>query len=219
MIKLYYHPSPNPAKVALFLEEAQLPYEIVPIDTRKGEQHAPAFLKINPNAKTPALVDGDVTVFDSTAILFYLAEKTGLFLPAETKARSEVIQWLMWQMGGLGPMQGQANVFHRYFPERIASVTQRYQDETKRLFGVMDRRLADRPFLAGDYSIADMACLPWVRQHDWSGVSIDDLPNLKRWLAEVSARPAVIRGLNNPPAQVQPDVATGRAIVTGGAPT
>jgi glutathione S-transferase len=183
---------------------------------RTGIQKSPAFLAINPNGRIPAIVDVDAdrfAVFESGAILIYLAEKCGRFLPTETKARSVTLQWLMWQMGGLGPMQGQANVFNRYFPEMLPSVIKRYQDETRRLMTVMDARLARSPYLAGDYSIADMACWPWVSQHDWAGVSIDDLPDLQRWFADVGARPAVRRGADVPAPQATPDLDTGRHIV------
>jgi glutathione S-transferase len=217
VIDLYTWTTPNGRKVSIALEEMGLAYEVHPLALRTGAQKQPPFLAINPNGRIPAIVDREAdnfAVFESGAILLYLAEKTGLFLPAETKARSVVIQWLMWQMGGLGPMQGQANVFNRYFPEKIPSVIQRYQDETRRLFTVMNTRLADHAFLAGDYSIADMAAWPWVMQHDWSGVAIDDLPHLSRWLAEVGARPAVQRGFDVPAPQAQPDVETGRVLVS-----
>ncbi len=217
MIDLYTWTTPNGRKVSIALEEMGLAYEVHPLALRTGAQKQPPFLAINPNGRIPAIVDREAdnfAVFESGAILLYLAEKTGLFLPREAKARSVVIQWLMWQMGGLGPMQGQANVFNRYFPEKIPSVIQRYQDETRRLFTVMNTRLADHAFLAGDYSIADMAAWPWVMQHDWSGVAIDDLPHLSRWLAEVGARPAVQRGVDVPAPQAQPDVETGRVLVS-----
>ncbi len=216
MIDLYTWTTPNGRKVSIALEEMGLTYTVIPMPIRTGVQKQPAFLAINPNGRIPAIVDrdeGDFAVFESGAILIYLAEKTGQFLPAEPKARSVVLQWLMWQMGGLGPMHGQANVFNRYFPEKIPSVIKRYQDETKRLLTVMDGRLADHAFLAGDYSIADMACWPWVMQHDWAGVSIDDLPHLRRWLETVGARPAVQRGFDVPAPQVQPDVETGRLLI------
>jgi glutathione S-transferase len=216
VIDLYTWTTPNGRKVSIALEEMGLTYTVIPMPIRTGVQKQPAFLAINPNGRIPAIVDrdeGDFAVFESGAILIYLAEKTGQFLPAEPKARSVVLQWLMWQMGGLGPMHGQANVFNRYFPEKIPSVIKRYQDETKRLLTVMDGRLADHAFLAGDYSIADMACWPWVMQHDWAGVSIDDLPHLRRWLETVGARPAVQRGFDVPAPQVQPDVETGRLLV------
>jgi glutathione S-transferase len=218
VIDLYTWTTPNGRKVSIALEEMGLPYTVHPVPIRTGVQKEPPFLAINPNGRIPAIVDrdaGDFAVFESGAILIYLAEKSGLFMPSETKARSVVIQWLMWQMGGLGPMHGQANVFNRYFSEKIPSVIKRYQDETKRLFTVMNTRLADHAFLAGDYSIADMACWPWVMQHDWAGVPIDDLPHLQRWLAEIGERPAVKRGFDVPAAQAQPDVETGRVLVAG----
>jgi glutathione S-transferase len=218
VIDLYTWTTPNGRKVSIALEEMGLPYTVHPVPIRTGMQKEPPFLAINPNGRIPAIVDreaGDFAVFESGAILIYLAEKSGLFMPSETKARSVVIQWLMWQMGGLGPMHGQANVFNRYFPEKIPAVIKRYQDETKRLFTVMNTRLADHAFLAGDYSIADMACWPWVMQHDWAGVPIDDLPHLQRWLAEIGERPAVKRGFDVPAAQAQPDVETGRVLVAG----
>jgi glutathione S-transferase len=218
VIDLYTWTTPNGRKVSIALEEMGLPYSVHPVPIRTGVQKEPPFLAINPNGRIPAIVDreaDDFAVFESGAILIYLAEKSGLFMPSETKARSVVIQWLMWQMGGLGPMHGQANVFNRYFPEKIPSVIKRYQDETKRLFTVMNTRLADHAFLAGDYSIADMASWPWVMQHDWAGVPIDDLPHLQRWLAEIGERPAVKRGFDVPAAQAQPDVETGRVLVAG----
>jgi glutathione S-transferase len=218
MIDLYTWTTPNGRKVSIALEEMALPYTVHPIALKTGAQKAPEFLAINPNGRVPAIVDrdeGDFAVFESGAILIYLAEKTGRFLPTERKARSITLQWLMWQMGGLGPMHGQANVFNRYFPEKLPSVIKRYQDETRRLFTVMDTRLADHAYLAGDYSIADMACWPWVMQHDWAGVPIDDLPHLSRWVADLGARKAVQRGFDVPSPQVQPDLETGKLIVTG----
>jgi glutathione S-transferase len=218
MIDLYTWTTPNGRKASIALEEMALPYTVHPIALKTGAQKAPEFLAINPNGRVPAIVDrdeGDFAVFESGAILIYLAEKTGRFLPTERKARSVTLQWLMWQMGGLGPMHGQANVFNRYFPEKLPSVIKRYQDETRRLFTVMDTRLADHAYLAGDYSIADMACWPWVMQHDWAGVPIDDLPHLSRWVADLGARPAVQRGFDVPSPQVQPDLETGKLIVTG----
>jgi glutathione S-transferase len=217
VIDLYTWTTPNGRKVSIALAEMDAPYKVHPISLKSGDQKKPPFLAINPNGRIPAIVDrdaGDFAVFESGAILIYLAEKFGRFMPSETGPRSVVIQWLMWQMGGLGPMQGQANVFNRYFPEKIPSVLKRYQDETLRLFGVMDRRLADSEFLAGDYSIADMACFPWVAQHDWSGVPIDDLPHLSRWFAAVGARAAVQRGMDVPAPQATPDLATGQRLVT-----
>jgi glutathione S-transferase len=174
-----------------------LPYTVKALRLDKLEQKQEAFLRINPNGRIPAIVDrdeGDFPVFESGAILLYLAEKTGKLLPADRKGRSRAIQWLMFQMSGVGPMQGQANVFFRYAPERIEYAIQRYQNETKRLYTVLDRQLADHEYLAGDYSIADVATWPWVSIHGWAGVSVDDLPHLQRWLASVGERPAVQRG-------------------------
>jgi glutathione S-transferase len=216
MIDLYTWTTPNGRKISIALEEMGLPYEVFPVELKTGAQKAPWFTSINPNGRIPAIVDrdeGDFAVFESGAILIYLAEKSGLLLPTETHARSVVLQWLMWQMGGLGPMQGQANVFVRYFPEKIPAVIARYQTETMRLFGVMNARLAENEFLGGDYSIADIACWPWVMQHDWSGVDISELTHLGRWLAAIGARPAVQRGAAVPVAQAVPDLETGKIIV------
>jgi glutathione S-transferase len=216
MIDLYTWTTPNGRKVSIALEEMGLSYEVHPIDLKSGAQKQPAFLAINPNGRIPAIVDrdeGGFAVFESGAILIYLAEKSGKLLPQEKRARSIVLQWLMWQMGGLGPMHGQANVFVRYFPEKIPSVIARYQTETMRLLRVMDTRLADHEYLAGDYSIADIACWPWVMQHDWAGLDISDLPHLNRWLATIGQRPAVQRGAAVPVPQAQPDVETGKIIV------
>ena len=199
---------PNGRKVSIALEEMEVPYEIKLVNLRDKEQKEPEYLKINPNGRIPAIIDrdnDDFAVFESGAILIYLAEKCGRFLPKDVKSRSIVLQWLMWQMGGLGPMQGQANVFYRYFPERLPSVISRYQNETRRLFGVMDTRLAEVAFLAGDYSIADMACYPWVAQHDWSGLTLDDYPNLARWFETVGDRPAVQIGMTVPEPQRPPE--------------
>jgi GST-like protein len=164
------------------------------------EQKSPEFLKINPNGRIPAIVDDGFPVFESGAILIWLAEKTGKFLPADPKGRSTVIQWLMWQMGGLGPMMGQLNVFKRYFPEHIPAAIDRYERESYRLFGVMDGRLAESPWLGGDdYSIADIACWPWVRAYEWPGLTLDNHPHLKAWADKVGEREAVQRGLQVPP--------------------
>ncbi len=197
MIDLYTSPTPNGWKASIMLEEVGLPYEVKPIRLDKLEQKEEAFLRINPNGRIPAIVDrdeGDYPVFESGAILIYLAEKTGKLLPAETKARTDVLQWLMFQMAGVGPMQGQANVFFRYAPEKIQFAIDRYQHETKRLYTVLDGRLADREYLAKDFSIADIATWPWVSIHGWAGVDVDDLPNLQRWIETVGKRPAVQRG-------------------------
>jgi GST-like protein len=197
MIDLYTSETPNGWKVSIALEEMDLPYEVHPLRLSKGEQKEEWFLKISPNGRIPAIVDRDednFPVFESGAILIYLAEKSGLFLPKDVKGRSRVIQWLMFQMGGIGPMMGQANVFYRYFPEKIQAAIDRYQREVRRLFEVMERRLGEAEYLAGDYSIADMASWAWVHGYEWSGVNIDGLSNLKRWLDAVGSRPAVQRG-------------------------
>jgi glutathione S-transferase/GST-like protein len=219
MIDLYTWTTPNGRKVSIALEEMALAYTVHPVELKANVQKSEWFLAINPNGRIPAIVDraeDNFAVFESGAILVYLAEKTGLFMPASVRGRSTVMQWLMWQMGGLGPMHGQANVFVRYFPEKLPSVIARYRTETMRLLTVMDRRLADQPFLAGDYSIADMACWPWVMQHDWAGLDIAHLPHLRRWLTSVGDRPAVRRGAAVPRAQAAPDPDTGRTIVTTG---
>jgi glutathione S-transferase len=201
MIVLYTAPTPNGWKVSIALEELGLPYEVRVVNLIAGEQKSPEYLKLNPNGKIPTIVDreeGDFTVFESGAILMYLAEKTGRLMPADRRGRSRVVQWLMFQMAGVGPMMGQANVFYRYFPERIPAVISRYQNESRRLFEVLDRRLAESEWLAGDYSIADIANWAWVRTYKWSGVSIDGLDHLQRWMAQMSARPACQRGVQIP---------------------
>ena len=208
MIDLYTAPTPNGWKVSILLEEAEIPYTVKPIDLGKLEQKSEAFLRINPNGRVPAIIDreaGDFAVFESGACLLYLAEKTGQFLSSEAKARSLAIQWLMFQMGGVGPMQGQANVFFRYAPEKIPFAISRYQNETRRLYEVLDARLAEAEFLAGDYSIADMATWPWVSLAEWAGVETADLPHLTRWNEALAARPAVQRGRAVPtiPARVE----------------
>ncbi len=201
MIDLYTAATPNGHKVSIALEEMELPYALKVLDLSKSEQKRPEFLAINPNGRIPAIVDrgeDDFAVFESGAILIYLAEKTGTLLPTDRKGRSRVLQWLMFQMGGIGPMMGQSNVFFRYFPEKIQSVIDRYQGESKRLFRVLDGHLQDHEYLAGDYSIADIANWAWVRTHRWSGVDMDDLPHLKRWRDQLRARPAVQRGIERP---------------------
>lgn len=205
MMDLYTAATPNGHKVSIALEELGLPYTLRVLDLGAGEQKRPEFLAINPNGRIPALVDhsaDDFAVFESGACLMYLAEKTGQLMPADAKGRSRVVQWLMFQMGGVGPMMGQANVFFRYFPERIQSVIDRYQGESKRLFRVLDTHLQAHEFLAGAYSIADIANWAWVRTHRWSGVEIDDLPHLKRWRDQIRARPAVQRGIERPAASL-----------------
>jgi GST-like protein len=197
MIDLYTAATPNGWKASIALEELGLPYETHRIDLQGGEQKQPAFLAINPNGRIPAIVDrdeGDFAVFESGAILVYLAEKVGALLPTDVKGRSRVMQWLMFQMGGVGPMMGQANVFFRYATERIPYAIDRYQRETRRLFEVLDGHLAHHEFLAGDYSIADIANWSWVSTHEWSGVTLEGLPHLVRWLTTVGERPAVQRG-------------------------
>ncbi|MGO8975904.1 MAG: glutathione S-transferase family protein [Steroidobacteraceae bacterium] len=197
MIKFYYHPSPNPAKVALFLEESGLPYEVVPVDTRKGEQFAASFVAINPNSKTPAITDGGVRVFDSTAILLYLAEKTGKFLPEQTTAaRAELLSWLMFIASGIGPYSGQAVHFKHFAPKGLGYAVDRYQFEAHRHYRILDAQLASGPYLLGaNYTIADMSAWGWTRAvpfilgEDAWGI----LPNLKRWFDLVSARPAAVR--------------------------
>jgi GSH-dependent disulfide-bond oxidoreductase len=205
MISLYTAATPNGHKVSIALEELGLPYQLEVLDLASGVQKQPAFLAINPNGRIPAIVDHEAdnfAVFESGACLIYLAEKTGQLMPADVKGRSLVMQWLMFQMGGIGPMMGQANVFFRYFPEKIPAVIDRYQGESKRLFRVLDERLKDHEFLAGDYSIADIANWAWVRTHRWSGVDIDDLPHLKRWRDTIRARPAVAKGIEQPPSKI-----------------
>jgi len=202
MIDLYSAATPNGYKASIALEELELPYELHWLKLSDGDQKQPWFLKINPNGRIPAIVDreaGDFAVFESGAILIYLAEKTGRLMPTDAKGRSEVIQWLMFQMGGLGPMMGQANVFYRYFPEKLQGAIDRYQHESRRLLEVLDGRLADHEYLAGDYSIADIANWTWARTYDWSGVDVSGLDNLLRWIDTVDARPAVIKGSNIPP--------------------
>ena len=208
MIDLYTAATPNGHKVSIALEELGLPYTLKAIDLAAGEQKRPEFLALNPNGRIPVIVDraaDDFVVFESGAILIYLAEQTGRLMPVDAKGRSRVLQWLMFQMGGIGPMMGQANVFFRYFPERIQFAIDRYQGEVKRLFRVLDGQLARNEYLAGDYSIADIANWAWVRTHNWSGVAIDDLPHLARWRDQIRARPAVQRGIEMPPSSFDRD--------------
>jgi glutathione S-transferase/GST-like protein len=208
MIDLYTAATPNGHKVSIALEELGLPYSLRVLDLSANEQKETWFLAINPNGRIPAIVDhdeGDFAVFESGAILIYLAEKTGRLMPQDVKGRSRVLQWLMFQMGGIGPMMGQANVFYRYFPEKIQPAIDRYQGEVRRLFRVLDGHLAKNEYLAGDYSIADIANWAWVRTHNWSGVAIDDLPNLARWRDQIRARPAVQRGIEMPPSSFDRD--------------
>ncbi|MFZ3483325.1 glutathione S-transferase N-terminal domain-containing protein [Sphingomonas sp. 3-13AW] len=200
MIHLHYWPTPNGHKVTLFLEEAEVPYTIHPVNIGKGEQFDPDFLKIAPNNRMPAIIDDEpagggesISVFESGAILLYLAEKTGRFLGPDVRTRVEQTQWLMWQMGGLGPMLGQNHHFNRYAPEKIPYAIDRYVKETSRLYGVLDRRLDGREFIAGDYSIADMAAYPWIVPHEAQGQNLADFPNVERWFEAIRNRPATQR--------------------------
>ena len=201
MIDLYTASTPNGWKASVTLEELELPYETKVVNLMKLEQKEEWFLRICPNGRIPAIVDreeDDLAVFESGALMIYLAEKAGRLLPTDRKGRSNVIQWLMFQMGGVGPMMGQANVFGRYFPEKIQPAIDRYRNESRRLFEVLDRRLAESEWLADDYSIADIANFCWVRTYKWSGVPIDGLENMRRWLDAMTARPGVVAGCKVP---------------------
>ena len=201
MIELYTAATPNGWKASVALEEMGLEYTVKPVNLLKGEQKTSEFLAMNPNGRIPVIVDkseGDHVVFESGAIMIYLAEKTGMFLPNDNKGRSKVLQWLMFQMGGVGPMMGQANVFYRYLEEKIPVAIDRYQNEVRRLFEVLDGHLANNEYLVDDYSIADMANWCWVRTYEWSGASIDGLDNLTRWKNSIEARPAARRGVEVP---------------------
>jgi glutathione S-transferase/GST-like protein len=217
MIELYTAATPNGYKVSITLEELELPYEVRVLDLGAGEQKQPWFTAINPNGRIPAIVDranGGFAVFESGACMIYLAEKVGRLLPADEQGRSLVLQWLMFQMGGVGPMMGQANVFTRYFPEQLPAVIDRYRRESRRLLEVLDGRLAGHEYLAGEYSIADIANFAWVRSHEWPGISIDGLDHLKRWLEAIAARPAVQKGVNIPPrAEPEKVVAAARSML------
>ncbi len=197
-LTLYTAATPNGYKVSVALEEMGLPYEVRRIDLQKAEQKQPWYLAICPNGRVPAIVDDGFAVFESGACLTYLARKTGLLMPSDPQGSSRVEQWLMFQMGGIGPMMGQANVFFRYFPEKIQPAIDRYQGECRRLFTVLDTHLATNEYLAGDYSIADIANWCWVRTHSWSGASIEGLTHLQRWMGAIAARPAVQRGVAVP---------------------
>jgi GST-like protein len=200
MIDVHYWPTPNGWKVTIMLEECGLPYRVAPVNILEGEQFEPHFLKIAPNNRVPAIIDhapgggGPVSIFESGAILIYLAEKTGKFLPKDGPARYDVLQWLMWQMGGVGPMSGQAAYFRNYTKDKIEHAINRYTNEVNRLYGVLDTRLKDSEFMAGAYSIADMATYPWVILHANLGQTLDDFPYMKRWFDTIQARPAVVRG-------------------------
>jgi GST-like protein len=201
MIDLYVWPTPNGYKVSIFLEEVGIPYKAIPIDIQGGDQFKPEFLKISPNNKMPAIVDSEgpggkpFSLFESGAILMYLAEKTGKFMPKDTAGKYRVIEWLMFQMGGVGPMLGQAHHFRQYAPEKLDYAVNRYTNEASRLYNVIDRRLGQVEYLAGDYSIADMATFPWLRSYERQGQRLEDYPNLKRWFEKIDARPAVQKGL------------------------
>ncbi len=203
MIELYTAATPNGHKISIALEEMGLEYKVNPIDLMSNEQKQAEFLAINPNGRIPAIIDrdnNDFTVFESGAILLYLAEKTKMLLPEDVNSRSQVMQWLMFQNSGVGPMMGQANVFYRYFPEKIPAAIERYQNEGRRLFEVMNTQLSHHQYLAGDeYSIADISTWPWVRIHEWSGIDITKLPHLQRWLDELAERPACQIGISIPP--------------------
>ena len=212
MIDLHYWPTPNGHKVTLLLEEAGVEYRIHPVDIRAGDQFKPDFLQIAPNNRMPAIVDHrpadrgpPLSVFESGAILLYLADKLGRFIPADARGRAETIEWLMWQMGGLGPMLGQNHHFARYAPEKIPYAIERYANETRRLYGVLDRRLAGREFIAGGYGVADMACYPWVAAHEWHYVDLADFPEVRRWHDAIKARPATVAAY-----------AKGKAVSEGG---
>ncbi|TCV84343.1 glutathione S-transferase N-terminal domain-containing protein [Sulfurirhabdus autotrophica] len=201
MIDLYTWGTPNGRKISIMLEEVGLPYRVHPIDITKDEQFAPDLVAISPNSKIPAIIDSEgpdgnaISLFESGAILVYLAEKAGRFLPVQSRARYEVLQWLMFQMGGIGPMCGQLHHFRRFAPDYAI---ERYSKEVKRLYGTLDRHLSEHAYLADDYSIADMATYPWISRYEWQGMDLADYPAVKRWFDEISARPAVMRGMNVP---------------------
>ncbi|MCA1240975.1 glutathione S-transferase N-terminal domain-containing protein [Stappia stellulata] len=200
MIDLYTWTTPNGRKVSIMLEECELPYTVFPVDILNREQYRPNFLHISPNGKIPAIVDREagVSLMESGAILLYLAEKAGRLLPREGPERLRVIEWLMWQMGGFGPMLGQAHHFLHFNPGKAAYAEERYADEARRLYGVLDRQLSEHEFVAGDYSIADIAIWPWASRYQWQGVDFGAFPNVRRWYLELAARPAVQRGYDVP---------------------
>ncbi|MDM1330842.1 glutathione S-transferase N-terminal domain-containing protein [Acinetobacter indicus] len=201
MIDLYYWGTPNGHKITIALEEMALPYQIFPINILENDQFQPDFLRISPNNKIPAIVDQDgpngqpISIFESGAILQYLGRKTGMFYPVDELERVEVEQWLMWQMGGLGPMLGQNHHFSRFSPERIAYATERYVNESKRLYGVLNKQLIGQKYVAGEYSIADMAILPWLLRHEWQQIPLEDYPHVQDYIERLTARPAVQRAL------------------------
>ena len=200
MIKLYTAPTPNGHKISCLLEALQMDYEAILVNLSEGEQFKPNFLKISPNGRIPAIVDtkNDLSIFESGAIMIYLADKAGKLIPQDTAKRYKVMEWLMFQMGGIGPMMGQANVFYRYFPEKLQPAIDRYQNEGRRLFEVLDKQLKDNEWLAGDYSIADIANWCWVRTHKWSGISTDGLENLERWKNAMYEQPGMQAGIKVP---------------------
>jgi GST-like protein len=216
MIDLHYWTTPNGHKITIFLEESGLPYRIRPVNISRGDQFKPEFLAISPNNRIPAIVDHDppgggapISVFESGAILLYLAEKSGRFIPTDLHGRIEVTQWLFWQMAGLGPMAGQNHHFSQYAPQKLTYAIDRYVNETNRLYGVLNKRLADRPFIAGTYSIADMAAYPWIVPYKNQGQSLEDFPHLKRWFETIRNRPAVVRAYDRAKeVNVQPTVLT-----------
>lgn len=200
MIDLYYWTTPNGHKITIFLEEVGLPYNVIPINIGAGDQFKPEFLKISPNNRIPAIIDHQpvdggepISIFESGAILEYLADKTGKLIPTDIRGRVEVLQWLFWQMGGLGPMAGQNHHFSQYAPEKIDYAINRYVNETGRLYAVLNKRLSDREFIAGDYSIADIASYPWIVPYERQSQKLEDFPHLQRWFEEIKARPATIR--------------------------
>jgi GSH-dependent disulfide-bond oxidoreductase len=201
MIDVYFWPTPNGHKVTIALEELGLPYNVIPINIGKGDQFKSEFLKISPNNKMPAIVDSDgpggkpISMFESGAILIYLADKTGRLMPTDARGRYKVLEWLMFQMASVGPMLGQAHHFRRYAPEQIRYAIERYTNEAKRIYGVIDKRVGELPYLAGEYSIADIATYPWLRPHKLQGQNLEDFPNLKRWYEAIEVRPAVQKGM------------------------
>jgi len=222
MIDLYFSPTPNGLKVRLFLEEAKLPYRIVPVRLSKGEQHRPDYVAIAPNSRIPAVVDDDgdtpLAMFESGAIMLYLAEKTGRLIPADMHGRAEVLQWLFWQMSALGPIAGQIGHFNVFAPERVPYAIDRFSRELRRLYGVLDMRLRDREFIAGSYSIADIACYPWIVPHRGHGQRLEEFPHLRRWFDAMSARPATVRvyeDVEDVYAPAQPMSAEERRILFG----
>jgi len=204
MIDLYTWATPNGRKASVMLEECGLAYQVKPINIGTGDQFQPDFVAINPNSKIPAIVDHEgpdgapISIFESGAILIYLAEKTGKFMPQDTRGRFTVLEWLMWQMGGVGPMFGQNHHFRKFAPEQIPYAVERYTKETHRLYSVLDRRLSEVEYVAGDYSIADMAIYPWTMRYDWQGIDLLEFPNVKRWWDAIGARPAVVKGMAIP---------------------